>query len=216
MMPNPSQNVPGPWPRERLALVYRWSTIALAALLPAVVIASAAAGSSAVSHEWLAGEAKGSSVAAVLHRQGVAAIDFEPEGFCVKPHTRDPAWGCSESRSSPRLAPAEVRRGKVPSCLSVGVPPKGRTAVGFDLPGSAGVIKGMLHADGSKSGIAASLVFDDGEALPNPLETSGKQGRRFRLPVPAGSGRATFEFENEGGKPKRVCIEAVALAGATP
>jgi hypothetical protein len=109
-----------------------------------------------------------------------------------------------------------VRRGKVPSCLSVGIPPKGRTSVAFDLPGAARAVKGLLHSERGKSGIRASLVFDRAGSSPMQLETAGKQGRRFRAAVPTGSDRATFRFASDRGKPARICIEAVALTGGTP
>ncbi|MBW2278625.1 MAG: hypothetical protein JRF63_14125, partial [Deltaproteobacteria bacterium] len=201
--------LPGPWPAERLAPAYRALSWVLGAFFVALVIAAAVAGGKAVDTEWLAGEPTGTEVAAVLHRQGVAEFATEPERFCVAPHTRDPKWGCNEARLAPRLAPAAERKGKIPSCLSVGVPPAGLSQITFDLPGDAHTVKGRLHADSGEVG--AAIWFDVAAGTKTPLEPASKTGRRFRTPVPGGASSVTFELRSESTKPTRVCIEAVAL-----
>jgi len=202
--------LPGPWPPSRLAPVYRWLTWALAALFAGLLVAAWAAGDAAVDREWLAGEIEGTAVVAVLHRQGVAEFETRPERYCVRPHTRDPGWGCSEADLAPRLAPAEVRRGKIPSCLSVGVPPKGSTSVTFHLPGAARTVKGVLHAESGSVG--AAIRFDTLPSSRTRLEPAVTKGRRFRAPVPEAATSVTFELDNERTKPTRVCIEAVAIS----
>jgi hypothetical protein len=202
--------LPGPWPRERLAPVYRGLGYALLVLLAAIVVAAAAGSGAAVDKEWLAGEPRGAGVAAVLHRQGIAGVVHEPARFCVRPHTRDPKWGCSEALLAPRIAPAAVRGGKVPSCLSIGIPPRGKTAVSFDLPSSARVIKGLLHSESGK--IDGGISFDNDHSS-RPLVASGTKGRRYRVQVPDGATRAYVWFKQNSGKPVRVCAEAVAIDG---
>jgi hypothetical protein len=203
--------LPVRWPAERLATTYRALAWALGVLLLAVIAAAAAGGGAAVETEWLAGEADGASVAAVLHRQGVAGFETEPEHFCVKPHTRDPKWGCNEESLAPRLAPAAVRHGKIPSCLSVGVPPSGRSLVTFDLTDESRVVTGRLHADSGTVG--AAIRFDVASSARTPLEPASRKGGRFRATIPEGATSVSLELTNDRPKPTRVCIEAVALAG---
>ncbi|HUT78757.1 MAG TPA: hypothetical protein VM285_13765, partial [Polyangia bacterium] len=195
------------FPPERVAVLHRALSVALAGAGILAAVALPLAGRAAVSTEWLAGQPAGTSVAGVLHRDGPRDVRFEPEDFCVRPYSRDPAWGCSEAHLAPRLAPAPPRNGKHPSCLSVGVPPRGTTRLVFRLPGGAKRVVGRLHRVEGEPVAGGSLGFDG-----NDRARDLAAGDRFEARIPSGSDYAVFTFSSGGKQPARTCLEAVALA----
>lgn len=192
---------------ERRRLSYRVLSASLASAGAVAAVALPLAGRAAANAEWLAGQPAGTSVAGVLHRDGPASFGFEPEDFCVRPYSRDPAWSCSEARLAPRLAPAPPRDGNFPSCLSVGVPPAGTARLVFRLPAGATRVIGRLHGVEGEPGAGGALRFDREE----PQADIGVGGR-FEDRIPPGRADAVFTFFNGKQQPARVCLEAVALA----
>jgi hypothetical protein len=192
---------------ERRALGYRALSWGLAAAVVAAAVALLLAGRAAVRAEWLAGQPAGTFLTAVLHREGPRSVAFEPEDFCVRPLSRDPAWGCSEAHLAPRLAPAPARDGRFPSCLSVGVPPGGTSRLVFGLPASATRIHGRVHAVAGAPAAGGALSFG-GPETPTVLDPGG----RFEARIPPGAAEAVFTLVNRGKQPARACLEAAALA----
>ncbi len=199
------------WPEERLvflARVFRW-TLAGAGLV--LLAAAAIAGGAAREAWWLSGEPRGTSLSAVLHTGEPIEIRREPDTFCVAPYTRDPGLGCSEADLEPRLAPAPVRRGMIPSCLSTGIPPGGRTELVFALPRTGNKLVGGVHPVPGEPGGRAEIGFSGG-AGPASIPRTEPAGKRFRLTIPPGAETVVFILKNGRGKPARLCIEAAVVS----
>jgi len=205
--------LPGPWSKARLARVYRCMSVALIVLALVVAVAAAMGGSAAVDREWLDDEEPGTSVAGVLHRIGPSRVVFEPESSCVRPYTEDAGADCSEADLAPRLAPAPVRKDRIPSCLSVGIPAGGRTQLELSLPETARVVKGWLHAHAGREVVAAEVGFGSQAGAAEGLVLSLGPSHEFRVLVPSTAETLTFSLRNPLSQPVYACIEAVALEG---
>jgi hypothetical protein len=142
-----------------------------------------------------------------LHQRLPDQLSFHPRYYCVEPYSREPGFGCDESELRPVLAPSDVRGGRVPSCLLVGVPPSGRTVVTYRVSGQPNTIKGRMENTGEGSGVSGTLSVDGGEAIALELDT------HFRGSVPAGAARAVITLENSSSAASRVCLEAVLIRG---
>jgi hypothetical protein len=197
---------------EQMAAAHGGLCIAAAAVVVIAAVKLLIARDAAVEAEWLAGEPAGSTVVSVLHRQGHTGFEFHPRDFCVRPYTRDPNWGCTEAGLAPRLAPSKPRSGKVPSCISVGVPPRGHASIAYDLPEAATVVKGWLHAVDGSGPVQVRIAFGRDRRAQMPIGSSSDSGRKFRAAAPAGSGQVTFSLANESDAVARACIEAAAIA----
>ncbi|MFO8073125.1 MAG: DUF6541 family protein [Polyangia bacterium] len=199
------------WPEDRLVLLARVLRWALAGTGLALLAAAAIAGSAARESWWLAGEPRDASLSAVLHTGEPIEVRRDPEEFCVAPYTRDPGWGCSEADLEPRLAPAPARRGRIPSCLSTGIPPHGRTELVFALPREGEKLVGRIHRVTGEPGGKAEIRFSSGdESASNPRTEPA--GKRFRLAIPPDAETVTFILRTGRRKPARLCIEAAVLS----
>ncbi len=214
-----SRPVPFIWTEgKQLASAYRILSFGLFAASVVTLAGWSYASHLGVRNEWLSGEDSDVKVT-VLHRQGATRFDSTKDRFCVKPHTRDPAWGCNDFNLAPRIAPTRGRGGKIPSCLSVGIPPKGGSQVEFALPSDASIVKGRLHiARGSNkhgSGvISGEILFDLDESTSTPIGMATRNGTGFSTEVPKSASTVIFDLKNKKNKPLRACIEAVAISGA--
>ncbi|MCP4676871.1 MAG: hypothetical protein GY854_15420 [Deltaproteobacteria bacterium] len=212
-----SRPVPFIWTEgKQLASAYRILSFGLLAACVFTLAGWSYASRAGVRSEWLSNEGSDAKVT-VLHRRGATRFTSTKESFCVKPHTRDPAWGCNDFNLAPRIAPTKGRGGKIPSCLSVGIPPKGSSQVEFALPSDASVVKGRLHiARGSyKHGggaISGEILFDPDESTSTPIGEANRSGKGFNTEVPQSASTIVFNLKNKKNKPLRACIEAVAIS----
>lgn len=211
-----------PWSAERARLLYKILGAVLASLLLGSAIAATVVGRAAEDGEWLSNEPTGSSIASVLHLQDPIRFSFKPEYSCVRPHTRDPAWGCTERDMDPRLAPGSIRAEKVPSCVSVGLPPgPAKAEIEFTLPSGSDLIKGRLSLKKGAVAPSCAIRFDSsGKTV--PLGAITTRSNAFREPVPGRAKKVTFVISSKDlssgaghagirSPIQRVCIEAVAI-----
>lgn len=186
---------------SRVHLLHRVFGYAALGLLVVLMAGMLIGGRIAARHEWLADEPVGARITEVLHQSSPDTLIFEPERHCIRPYVRNPRFGCSERDQLPRLLPAEERRGKIPSCLAVGIPPNGRTALTYRLPEGTTHIKGYLHhVDGAD--VKGTLLGAD-------LGKANRRGTRFQVPVGAGVDQVTFTLSAK--KAATACLEAVAV-----
>jgi hypothetical protein len=198
-------------PERTLRRVYLGLSIATLGSLLALPLVANLAGRRGQRAEWLAAEPAGAAIEDVLHQRLPDALSHHPALYCVEPYSRSPGWDCTESELRPVLSAADARGNRVPSCLLLGVPPAGRTVVGYDMPGSPNVLVGRLDNTGEGAGIIGSLTFDDKHS-PAILIA----GKRFRANVPPGTRRASITLENASRSASQICLELVSLAGARP
>ena len=90
----------------------------------------------------------------------------------------------------------------MPSCLAVGIPAKGSTALTFDLPSGTTKIKGMVHLL-SGSRVDAVYSAGGGEKILQDIVKSAS------FEIDASGDRFEISFS---GDASRACIEAAALS----
>jgi hypothetical protein len=176
----------------------------LLAIISAGALAVVTGGRESLEREWLRNEPAETEIETVLHRKGAASIRFTPENPCIEAYTRNPHWDCTKSSFSPRLVPAPRRNGKVPSCLSIGVPENGTTEITFDLPRDAARIKGRIHLVSGKKFDANIHTAKDNLSI----KQSSRRGTDFT--IASGGDSATIKLSAK--EETIVCIEAVALS----
>ncbi len=187
---------------RRLDVAYAIVGVGVLVLLGIVPVGMAIGGRVAARVEWLGTEPPGTGLLEVLHQRTPDGIRFIPEGFCLPAYVRNPKFGCSEWDMMPRLTAGARRRGKVPSCLSVGVPSGGRTELSYELPAGATRLKGRLHH------LSGGPVT--GTANDHPIGKATRLGKPFDLPVTPGSPRVTIVLS--GKERAEACLELVALS----
>jgi hypothetical protein len=186
----------------RLDRAYHLLGLGASALVVLAVIGMSIGGKVAARAEWLSEEHPGTELRAVLHQRNPDDLRFAPAHYCVPSYFRNPEFGCSEHDLLPRLAAAARRQGKIPSCLSVGVPPKGSAALTFELPSGTTHLKGRLHhlSGGPLSGIAGT----------ESLGKATRAGRPFELSVGPRQESITITLATDKQQ-ARACLELVAL-----
>jgi len=203
--------LPSPFGDRALTTIHRLLAVVIGVVALLVVVAIGIASSESVDREWLSGEPGGAKVGAVLHRNAPQALSIRPRHHCVAALTRDPRWGCSEGDLEPQLIPAPRREGRIPSCLAVGIPPKGASDIRFALPAGTARLKGRLHLlDGN--GVTASADLAPG-GRSQKLALSSRGGKGFALSVGNGAESVAFRFKSKHKHAAQVCLEAVALSG---
>ena len=193
---------------ERRARIYRLLTGALLALFGLLAIALAVSSKLAGEHEWRSGEPPEREILSLLHRSGQQRVTHDPDFYCVRPYTRDPAPGCTEHDLAPRVVAGHRRRGKIPSCLEVGIPPSGETRVYFPIPTGPERLKGRLHQFG-RDGFDSELVIEGVPGRTLPLQSRARQAMPFFLGVPSDATGVTVVLRSKAAV--RACIEMVAL-----
>ena len=175
--------------------------IGASALLVLAPIGMLIGGKTAARIEWLAREPSGTVLKEVLHQRAPDNLQLTPERYCVPAYVRNPEFGCNERDMMPYLTAGAKRRGKIPSCLSIGVPPKGESAVTYELPSGTTHLKGRLH---TLSGDPAM-----GRVGGQFIGKASRNGNPFEIPVAPGRETVTVELSSE--KASEVCLELVAI-----
>ena len=198
LKPRPIPVVLSPRLLRRLCHVFGVGAAALLVLGPVGMLVG---GKIAARVEWLSAEPKGAALMAVLHQRNPDHLRFAPEHHCVPAYVRNPEFGCSERALLPYLAPAARRRGKIPSCLSVGIVPKGETTLTYRLPHGTTHVKGRLHQQGP--GVVTGRTPD------HSLGKAVRGGHPFEIPVAANEESITITLDAD--QQARACLELVAI-----
>jgi hypothetical protein len=129
---------------------------------------------------------------------GRVAVTTHPADACDGLAGRDARAGCSEAAERPRRATL-YRDPFLFRCLSVAVPPRGRSVLRFDVPEGARVLGALVRqtAAGKRNKKLAYKAARARVALGDRLE-------RFEA-------AHTLELHNGSGEPERVCVAAAAV-----
>jgi hypothetical protein len=175
--------------------------VSLSLLLIAAPLGIFIGGKVAERKEWLSLEPRGTALIEVLHQRNPDSLVFSPSNFCLPSYVRNPQFGCSKRDLLPFLDAAPRRGGKVPSCLSVGVPAKGKTSLTYHLPSGTTHLKGRLHL---KEGGEVSATADG-----NSIGKAAHSGRLFEIGRAQGQEQVTIVLSAE--EQSTVCLELAAL-----
>ncbi len=204
-------SLPIPFGNETLQIIYKVLVVFLGVALTAALIISFVVSQKAINRIWLTGEPSSARVLSVIHRQGISELNQNPKQYCVQPYTRNPNVGCSEYDLKPYLSPARKRKGVVPSCLAVGIPPNGITEIVFEIPSETARIKGFLTLlDGAVLESELITTTDDGSVEKTTIDANSKRGIPFIAEVQGKAKQVKWIFSSN--KQSHVCIEAVALS----
>lgn len=185
----------------RLNQVYHVAGIGVLTLIGIVPLGFFIGGKVAARVEWLASEPPGTALVEVLHQRPPDRLVFTPDHYCVPAYVRNPEFGCAEADLAPHLAAGPRRRGKIPSCLSVGIPPEGTATLTYDLPSGTTHVKGRLHHRRGGEITATSGSQSLGKA--------SRVGRPFQVVVPRRNDHISIKLSAKSAA--RACIELVAL-----
>jgi hypothetical protein len=195
------KDIPALLTGPRLCSLFHVAGIGASLLLVAAPIGLLIGGKVAANMAWLSQEPAGTRLREVLHQRNPDDLHFTPSRYCVPAYVRNPKFGCSKRDLLPYLTAAPKRRGKIPSCLSIGVPPNGEIAVTYTLPSGTTHLKGYLH---HRSGASVTGFIGD-----QSIGKATRGGRFFKTSTDPKQEEITLILSADAEA--EACIELVAL-----